>query len=64
MYIMFNSNQQVKAIILFKYNNTNKTNYRNNYNKQYSTYRQTDTMDSYLIVIDCTMYIKVASISR
>ena len=63
MYIMFNFNQQVKAIILFKCNNTNKTNNHNNYNKQNSTYRPTDTVESYLIVIDCTMYIKVASIS-
>ncbi len=39
------------AIIEFKYNNANKTNNHNNYNNQYSTYRQTDTVDSYLIVI-------------
>ena len=60
MYKQFNSNKQVQCN---KYNNTNKTNNHNNNNNQYNNYRQTDTVDSYLIVIDCTMYIKVASIS-
>ena len=60
MYMQFNSNTQVQCN---KYNNTNKTNNYNNKHNKYNIYRQTDTVDSYLIVIDCTMYIKVASIS-
>ena len=60
MYMQFNSNTQVQCN---KYNNTNKTNNYNNKHNKYNIYRQTDTVDSYLIVIDCAMYIKVASIS-
>ena len=52
--MQFNSNTQVQCN---KYNNTNKTNNYNNKHNKYNIYRQTDTVDSYLIVIYCTMYI-------
>ena len=49
--MQFYSNPQV---LCNNYNNTNKTNNHNNNNNQYSNYRQTDTVDSYLIVIETT----------